>query len=105
MKVIKNFECNIYKIDDKNVEARNMIGNSWHRFLTTSRHMNHTERQILKELENCKRFLRQNDDVFVTKADKGQFTMIMDKNSYFNQMTKLLTDETAIEKRSHKKDK
>lgn len=96
MEVIKIFECNTYKIDVKFVEeARNIIGNSLHRFLMANRHMTLIERQILKEFEYCKKFLRQNDDVFVTKADKGQVTVVMDKNVYVNQIKELLSDKTT----------
>lgn len=56
------------------------------------------DRHILNEFSNCKNFLRNNDDVFVTRADKGQITVIMDKNTYLNQMTELLSDITTYKK-------
>jgi len=37
---------------------------------------------IYKEFRKCKKFLKNNDDIFVTKADKSQITVIMDKFIY-----------------------
>ncbi|XP_077264260.1 uncharacterized protein LOC143898565 [Temnothorax americanus] len=39
-----------------------------------------------------------NNDVFVTKADKGQITVIMDKSDYINRMTELLNDTSTYKK-------
>jgi len=39
-----------------------------------------------------KKFLKNNQDNFVTKADKGQMTVIMDRAVYNDQMLKILDD-------------
>ncbi|XP_071573819.1 uncharacterized protein [Temnothorax nylanderi] len=97
--IIKNFEFNTYKIPDKAVdETRRLITNSLHKFLSLNKHMNHIDRYFTKEFIICKKFLRDNDDVLVTKADKGQITVILDKNSYVNQMTGMLNDQTTYKK-------
>lgn len=45
-----------------------------------------------------KKFLRDNDDIFVTKADKGQCTVIMNKKDYLEKMETLLSDEATYKK-------
>jgi len=47
---------------------------------------------IYKEFRKCKKFLKNNDDTFVTKAEKSQVT-IMDKFTYIDQMTKILDND------------
>jgi len=41
---------------------------------------------ILREISRCKKFLKDNRDLFVTKSDKGQVTVIMDKQTYINNI-------------------
>jgi len=47
---------------------------------------------LLKEFNRCKKFLRDNEEVFVTRADKGQVTVIMNKQTYINKINKTLDD-------------
>jgi len=44
--------------------------------------------------------LKNNEDVFVTRADKGQVTVIMDKKMYIDQMTVTLEDKSTYRKLS-----
>lgn len=72
------------------------MSNSLHKFLNKNRHVNYIDRYILNEfvqIRKCKKFLRENDDIFVTKADKDQVIIIMDKNNYVMNMNKLLNDQ------------
>jgi len=39
--------------------------------------------------------LKDNKDLFVTKADKGQVTVIMDKRTYIEKMNKTLDDDNT----------
>jgi len=54
-----------------------------------SKHMNYIDVHIYKKFSKCK-FLKNNDDIFVTKADKSQVTVITDKSTYIDPITKTL---------------
>jgi len=60
--------------------------------LYSSKHLNYFDAYIHKEFVICKNFLKNNQDIFLTKADKGQVTVIMDKMTYTDQMLKILDD-------------
>jgi len=53
--------------------------------------MNYFDAYIHKKFVKCK-FLKNNQDIFVTKVDKGQVTVIMDRMAYTDQMLKILDD-------------
>lgn len=55
--------------------------------------MKFIDKHILNEFKECKMFLRNNDNVIVTKADKGQTTVIMDKDDYIQKMIESLNDQ------------
>lgn len=50
---------------------------------------------VTREFSFCKKFLRDRDDIFVTKADKGQTTVIMDRNDYILKIESLLEDKST----------
>jgi len=93
LSVIKNFEASSYKFPENSLEKmRAMVVNSLNKNLYGCKHLSYIEAHILREVHKCKKFLKNNDDVFVTKADKGQITVTMDKATYIDQMTKSLDD-------------
>lgn len=72
-----------------------MITNSLNKFLETNRHLSYLDKKITIDFNKCKKFLKNNDDVFITKADKSQVTVIMDKEVYIDRMTEMLNDKTT----------
>ncbi|EFN61668.1 hypothetical protein EAG_15962, partial [Camponotus floridanus] len=71
LETLKNFEINYSRIPDTAAAmTRNSVANSLHRFLCEKRHVNFIDRYVLGGLSLCKQFLRNNDDLFVTRADK-----------------------------------
>lgn len=83
LETIKNFELNCYKIPKEKIDiTRGALADSLEEFLNKKNHVNYIDRYILDGFEKCNRFLRDNSDVFVTKADKGQITVVMDRNDY-----------------------
>ncbi|XP_077265247.1 uncharacterized protein LOC143899118 [Temnothorax americanus] len=97
--VVKNFETNCYKLLANMVNSvRDSIAESLKVFLNKSGHLDYIDRHILNEFKNCKAFLRNNDDIFVTRADKGQITAVMDKDNYIDRMTDLLDDKLTYKK-------
>ena len=49
---------------------------------------------FIKDLEDINKFLTTNKDIIVTSSDKGNTTVILDKNKYINEKNKLLEDPT-----------
>ncbi|GAB1861615.1 hypothetical protein CAJAP_02694 [Camponotus japonicus] len=99
LETLKNFEINYNRILGAAVEmTRNSIANSLQRFLCEKRHVNFRDRYVLGGLSLCKQFLRDNDDLFVTKADKGQVTVVMNKIDYVEKMEALLCDQSTYKK-------
>jgi len=94
--IVKNFEASIYKFPEMCVDnIRAMVVNSLNRNLYRYKHLNYLDAHIHKEFIKCKNFLKNNDDIFVTKADKGQVIVVMDKSAYVDQMVKILDDENT----------
>jgi len=94
--IVKNFEASIFKFPEQCADKlRAMVVNSLNRNLYRDKHFNYFDAHIHKEFVKCKNFLKNNEDIFVTKADKGQVTVIMDKNAYVDQMLKILDDENT----------
>jgi len=90
---VKNFEAASYKFPDRLIDkVRSLIVNSLSSNLFRSKHVRFLDAHIHKQYTKCKNFLKNNDDLLVTKADKGQVTVILDKNDYVNQMTNILKD-------------
>ena len=58
-----------------------------------------TNQTLISDLQATKRFLKENDQLLVLKADKGNATVLMKKNEYKNKILQLLEDETTYKKR------
>jgi len=70
--VVKNFEASIFKFPEQCVDKlRAMVVNSLNRNLYRSKHFYYFDAHINKEFIKCRNFLKNNDDIFFTKADKG----------------------------------
>ncbi|XP_011869031.1 PREDICTED: uncharacterized protein LOC105562638, partial [Vollenhovia emeryi] len=96
LETIKSFENNIYKIPTNAVNTiRNAVTTSLHKFISNKPHHSSIDRHILIEHKKCKKFLHDNKDLFVTKADKGQVTVVMDRLDYTNKMNTLLSDQST----------
>jgi|GEM_PF-1112420 len=93
---VKNFEASSYKIPERVVDkVRSSLVNTLKKNLQNNKHVNYIDARLQKEYISCKRFLKNNEDIFVTKADKGQVTVILDKNNYIKQMESLLNDDST----------
>src|SRR5580765_4521485 len=99
LELIKNFEVNSLKIpvNDRS-DARNIIANSLETFLRNNKHISYIDRFIQKGFSMCKSFLHNNKEILVTRADKGQTTVILDRNEYVQKMEALLKDPYTYKK-------
>lgn len=76
------------KIDEIRSKAINIITNYIHK--NKSKKTN-----IDKDELDTRLFLKSNPDILITKADKGNVTVILDKNDYITKSLELLNDETT----------
>jgi len=103
LETLKNFEINYNRIPGGALEmTRISVVNSLQRFLGVRKYVNFVDRYILRGFSLCSEFLHDNDDLLVTKADKGQVTVVMDRCDYVNKMESLLGDQSTY--RELKKD-
>lgn len=79
MDVVKNFEVNHNVIPTEFIETtRISVANTLKKFLCEKKHVNYIDRYILNTFLLTKKYLRENDDIMVTRADKDQTTVVMD---------------------------
>ena len=56
------------------------------------------EKQLKIDIKLTKTFIKNNEDLLITKADKGNATVIMKKSGYLEKMTALFNDGKYYEK-------
>ncbi|XP_011342708.1 uncharacterized protein LOC105282454 [Ooceraea biroi] len=94
--VVKSFEGTCFGASDDIVnETRIRISSSVHKFLMQRPRLNSIERYICRAGSLCRQFLKNSDDLLVTRADKGQVIVIMDRDRYMTQMKEMLGDEAT----------
>jgi len=99
LSVIKNFEASSYTFPENVLDKmRPGIVNMLSKNTYSNKHMNYMDSYILREFNKCKNFLKNNEDLMITKADKGQITVILNKSKYVEQMTKALDDDRTYKK-------
>lgn len=84
-----NCAINVIKIMNltiKNSQAitdviRSMVANSLYKYLVRHKRVSYIDKQILDGFKECKIFFKKNNDIIVTKADEGQVTVVMNKDS------------------------
>ena len=55
------------------------------------------QKQVIENSKLTKNVLKNNLHILITKADKGNTTVAMDKNKYILQATLMLSDKNAYE--------
>jgi len=99
VEVAKNLEINCCKIPNELVDStRSAVVKALRGFLCKNKHVNHIDRHITSSFNVCQKFLKNNKDILVTKADKGQATVIMDMKNYTDKMNLLLQDQSTYSK-------
>jgi len=99
LSVIKNFEASSYKFPERVIDkTRAGIVNMLSKNTYCNKHMNYMDSFILSEFNKCKNFLKNNEELMITKADKGQINVVLNKSKYVEQMTKTLDDDSTYKK-------
>lgn len=84
------------KLDDEELhEYRGKFVNVLNNYKNKSRAkslLSPQEKTILKDVKTTKKFLKENPDLMVTKADKGNATVIITRDQYQERMDDLLKD-------------
>ena len=94
---IKHVEYSLFKADD---ETRNYVRNESIRIMKSIKKcdIKSFENIVLQEgVGEVKRFISENPELFITRADKGNTTVIMCRNSYKEKMFENLNDRTTYE--------
>ncbi|EZA52483.1 hypothetical protein X777_08599 [Ooceraea biroi] len=90
-----NLVMDISEFDDFINETRLHISNSLHRFFNNKQRTSAFDRYINNAYKNCRIFLKNNNNLMITRADKGQVTVVMNKSRYREQMNEMLSDTTT----------
>lgn len=58
------------------------------------------DKSILRDIKQTRDFLKQNPEIIVLNADKGNVTVLMEKTDYLEKMSSLLNDTTTYQQLS-----
>ena len=95
--IINAIEIHVYKIPNNNREfVRNdvtkIILNNISNQQKSNRHLSLSEKNFLDHLRETEKSLNEHREVMVTKADKSNCTVILDRNYYHQKTNDILTD-------------
>jgi len=90
---IKCIEKNIFKLVDKvSNDIRNQTVPIIRKLCTKTNNLDSNEKFLRQMLQCTKKFVRDNPDILLTKADKGNVMVAIDVADYNNKMRELLSD-------------
>lgn len=90
---IKSIESNLSRSDPLFAsEIRSLSVQFLNKFLSTPSPPSATERVLLRMVVSTKKFLIDHPDLIITRADKGNTTVALDKDDYLRKMNDLLSD-------------
>lgn len=83
------------RVDKDNLRGNctNVLTNFYHKVNNSTEHTN-----LNSVFSKTKRFLKDHEEIIVTKADKGNSTVLINHNEYKQKMLGLLNDETTYKK-------
>lgn len=92
--LIIDLECIVNTLEDNTqVELRNKCINIITNYLNSNKNKNETHKHILNLENKLKQFLRKSkNNIYILKADKGNTTVILNKDDYTNKANDILGD-------------
>lgn len=98
--IIANVESSIdnLKTNEKNIvrsKLSNIIVNHKN---ANNKNINHDQKLLNKNINFTKKFIKQNPQIIITKPDKSNKTVILNKTDYENKMQTLLNDTNTYKK-------
>lgn len=76
--------------DIRNIIIRNILNN-----MNKTRHISYIEKVFEHQVNMCRKFLKNNPNIFFTMADKGNVTVALDREEYVRNVNVLLSDTTT----------
>ena len=92
---VKNVESALFNLNVENHEKdkiRRNICNIINNQKIKKSHIPLQDRLFARKLKDTKCFLKSNNNIFFTRADKGNVTVCLNKSSYFQKMNTLLSN-------------
>ncbi|KAJ8678742.1 hypothetical protein QAD02_014529 [Eretmocerus hayati] len=77
---------------------RNKILNNINRYDPRKTHITDHERELELNLRYTSKFMKENDEILITKSDKGNKCVLIYKDSYIGKMKEILSDDDQYEK-------
>lgn len=91
---MKNIESNLYKLDPEiSSNIRSLPVQTLNSFLSSSSFFSKIDSRLLCLTKIIKKFLSDHPDLIITKMNKGNMTVALDQDDYFNKMYNLLSDK------------
>ncbi len=99
IKTLSGIESYLYNNPSAD-EIRAKVINITTNFLNNYKRSKNSDKFILQLVNKTKKFLADNQQIIVIKADKGNKTIIMNRSEYEESMDKLLNDQSTYKKTS-----
>jgi len=97
--IIKSVECNIKKFPKTmHNNIRNRSISIINKLTSFSPHKNSIDGYLMTLKKHTQHFLRDNDNIILTRADKGNITVALDRNNYINKINEMLSDNNTYMK-------
>ena len=94
--LVADFESNIHKIDeDKRNAARLKFVNCISNFSRQRRTHTTSQNEKTQDIKSTKISLKNNPNILITMADKGNTTATLDKTKYLNEIKTMLSDSST----------
>jgi len=96
-------EKNIWDLklnDELNTYIRNLSLPIINKLLVNNQSINHNDRTLLTWL-NSRAFIKRHSEILITRVDKGNNTVALNKTEYLTKMNNILYDETTYEIINH----
>ena len=97
--IVKDLETNIHKIpEEKQDEFRHKVLSLSSKYINKPKHISDFDRSIAMKIKSTQEFLKDEKQLLVTKADKENITVVLNKSDYNKKMNDLLNDQSTYEK-------
>ena len=95
--IVKNIESNMVKIkkEKDRKELRHKLTNTTSNFSLKSQNISAIDKIIAQSLKETKLFSQKNSDIFITHADKGNVTVILNRSDYNKRILQLINDNST----------
>lgn len=99
LEFIKEFETNTHKISNDMVSTLRLdFVKTIKDFVQNKKHKSRFDIKVNTMILETKQFLKENTNLLITRADKGQTTVVMKTETYIEKMNELLNDTSTYKK-------